>query len=101
LEILIEGRMLDAEEASAKGLLTRVVGDNELAAETAAAVRRIADGAPLVARWHKQFIRRLTPQPESLSEAEINANFDYFNTDDYRIGYDAFINRQKPRFTGR
>jgi enoyl-CoA hydratase/carnithine racemase len=101
LEILIEGRMLGAEEAYAKGLLTRVVSDAELAAETAATVRRIADGAPLVARWHKQFVQRLTPQPAPLSEAEINANFDYFNTDDYRIGYDAFINRQKPRFTGR
>jgi enoyl-CoA hydratase/carnithine racemase len=78
-----------------------VVSDAELAAETAATVRRIADGAPLVARWHKQFVQRLTPQPAPLSEAEINANFDYFNTDDYRIGYDAFINRQKPRFTGR
>jgi enoyl-CoA hydratase/carnithine racemase len=92
--------MLGAEEAYAKGLLTRVVSDAELAAETAATVRRIADGAPLVARWHKQFIRRLTPQLAPLSEAEINANFDYFNTEDYRIGYDAFINRQKPRFTG-
>jgi len=101
LEILVEGRMWSADEAYAKGLLTRLVADDELEAETAATVRRVADGAPLVARWHKQFIRRLTPQPVPLSEVEINANFDYFNTGDYRIGYDAFINRQKPRFTGR
>jgi len=61
LEILVEGRMWCAEEAYAKGLLTRLVADDELAAETAATVRRVVDGAPLVARWHKQFIRRLTP----------------------------------------
>lgn len=101
LEILVEGRMWGAEEAQAKGLLTRLVPDAELAAETAATVQRIAAGAPLVARWHKQFIRRLTPQPAPLSDAEIDANFDYFNTEDYRIGYDAFINKHKPRFTGR
>jgi enoyl-CoA hydratase/carnithine racemase len=101
LEILVEGRMWSAEEAQAKGLLTRLVPDAELAAETAAAVQRIAAGAPLVARWHKQFIRRLTPQPAPLSNAEIDANFDYFDTEDYRIGYDAFINKHKPRFTGR
>ncbi len=101
LEILVEGRMWDAEEAQAKGLLTRLVPDAELAAETAATVQRIADGAPLVARWHKQFMRRLTPQPASLSDAEINANFDYFSTEDYRIGYDAFMQKKKPRFTGR
>jgi enoyl-CoA hydratase/carnithine racemase len=100
-EILLEGRVWNAEEAQAKGLLTRLVADDELAAATAATVRRICDGAPLVARWHKQFIRRLTPQPAPLSAAEIDANFDYFNTEDYRIGYDAFINKHKPRFSGR
>lgn len=101
LEILIEGRMWSAAEAQAKGLLTRLVPDAELAAETAATARRITDGAPLVARWHKQFIRRLAPQPAPLSNAEIDANFDYFNTEDYRIGYAAFINKKKPRFVGR
>lgn len=101
LEILVEGRVWGAEEAEAKGLLTRRVADTELAAETQATVQRICAGAPLVARWHKQFVRRLTPQPAPLSDAEIDANFDYFSTDDYRIGYDAFINKQKPRFQGR
>lgn len=101
LEILVEGRVWGAEEAEAKGLLTRRVADAELAAETQATVQRICAGAPLVARWHKQFVRRLTPQPAPLSEAEIDANFDYFSTDDYRIGYDAFINKQKPKFQGR
>ena len=101
LEILVEGRMWNAEEAQVKGLLTRLVSDAELATETQATVQRICDGAPLVARWHKQFVRRLTPQPAPLSAAEIEANFDYFSTDDYRIGYDAFINKQKPKFKGR
>ena len=100
-EILLEGRMWDADEAFAKGLLTRVVPDENAEAQAYAAARRIADGAPLVARWHKQFIRRLTPRAAPLTEAEIDANFDYFNTDDYRIGYDAFINKRKPKFTGK
>ncbi len=101
LEILVEGRMWNAGEAQAKGLLTRLVTDAALAAETESTVQRIIAGAPLVARWHKQFVRRLTAQPAPLSEAEINGNFDYFNTEDYRIGYDAFINKKKPRFVGR
>lgn len=101
LEILVEGRVWSAAEAVDKGLLTRLVADEELAAETAATVQRIVAGAPLVARWHKQFIRRLAPQPEPLTDAEIDANFDYFSTEDYRIGYDAFINKRKPRFVGR
>ncbi len=100
-ELLLEGRMWDAAEAYAKGLLTRVVPDDAVEMEAYATARRIAAGAPLAARWHKQMIRRLTPQAAPLTAAEIDANFDYFNTEDYRIGYDAFINRGKPEFKGR
>jgi enoyl-CoA hydratase len=101
LEILVEGRVWDAQEAYAKGLLTRVVDDAPLENETYATAQRIAAGAPLVARWHKRFVRRLTPQPEPLTAEEIEENFAYFNTEDYRIGYDAFINKKKPKFVGR
>jgi len=101
LEILIEGRVWNAQEAYAKGLVTRLVPDADLERETRAAAQRIADGAPLVARGHKRFIRRLTPQPAPLAEAEIEENFAYFNTEDYRIGYEAFMKKKKPRFLGR
>jgi enoyl-CoA hydratase/carnithine racemase len=101
LEILVEGRMWGAQEAYDKGLLTRLVDDDALAAETVATLGRICDGAPLVARWHKQFIRRLTPRPEALTPAERDANFDYFHTEDYRIGYEAFMHKRRPRFLGR
>jgi enoyl-CoA hydratase len=101
LEILVEGRVWNAEEAAAKRLLTRVVPDAALEHEAYAAARRIAEGAPLVARWHKQFVRRLTAQPEPLSAEEIEANFDYFETEDYRIGYEAFTTKRKPKFLGR
>jgi enoyl-CoA hydratase/carnithine racemase len=100
-EILLEGRVWGAEEAYAKGLLTRVVADADVEREAYATARRIADGAPLVARWHKQFIRRLTIGAPPLSAAEIDANFDYLKTDDYRNGIDAFINKKKPEFKGK
>ena len=83
------------------GAALRSALEDALEAETYATARRIADGAPLVARWHKQFIRRLTPHAAPLTEAEIDANFDYFDTEDYRIGYDAFVTKRKPRFGGR
>jgi len=101
LEILVEGRMWGAREAFEKGLVTRVVPDAQLEEETRASARRIADGAPLVARWHKRFVRRLAPRPAPLTAAEIDANFAYFDTEDYRIGYAAFINKQRPKFVGR
>lgn len=101
LEILLEGRVLDAREAYAKGLLTRVVPDNKLADETRATVERICAGAPLAARWNKQFIRRLTPHASPPTAEEIEASFAYFDTEDFREGFAAFMQKRKPRFTGR
>jgi enoyl-CoA hydratase len=100
LEILLEGRIYDAVEAQAKGLVTRVVADADVASEAAATAARIAEGAPLVARWHKRFARRLT-ELTPLSAAEADEGFACFDTDDFRIGYAAFLAKRKPEFTGK
>ena len=100
LEILLEGRIVDAAEARDKGLVTRVVPDGDVAAEAAATAERIAEGAPLVARWHKKFARRLA-DPEPISAAEADECFDCFDTEDFRAGYAAFLAKRKPEFSGR
>ena len=101
LEFLVEGRVWEAREALEKGLLTRVVPDAKLEDEVYASARRIAEGAPLVNRWHKRFVRRLAPQPEPLTAAEIEETFAYFATEDYRIGMQAFSAKKRPQFKGR
>ncbi len=100
LELLLEGRILDAAEAKEKGLVTRVVADEDVAAEARATAGRIADGAPLVARWHKKFARRLA-EPRPLTAAEEDECFDCFDTEDFRTGYAAFLAKTKPGFKGR
>jgi enoyl-CoA hydratase/carnithine racemase len=100
LEILLEGRVFGAAEALEKRLVTRVVPDAEVAAEARAAAERIAEGAPLVARWHRKFARRLG-DPRPLSAAETDECFDCFDTEDFRIGYAAFLAKKKPVFVGR
>ncbi|HUL65041.1 MAG TPA: enoyl-CoA hydratase-related protein [Burkholderiaceae bacterium] len=100
LEILLEGRIFDAAEAKDIGLVTRVVPDDEVANEARATAERIAEGAPLVARWHKKFARRLA-EARPLTEAEYDECFDCFDTEDFRIGYAAFLAKRKPGFTGR
>ncbi len=100
LEILLEGRIFGAAEAKDKGLVTRVVPDDQVAAEVRATAQRIAEGAPLVARWHKRFARRLQ-DPTPLSEAEHDECFECFDTEDFRIGYRAFLAKARPEFVGR
>jgi enoyl-CoA hydratase/carnithine racemase len=100
MEILLEGRVFGATEAKDKGLVTRVVPDDRVEAEALASARMIADGAPLVARWHKKFARRLA-DPKPLSEAEYDEGFACFGTEDFQIGYRAFLAKKKPEFRGR
>ena len=100
LEILLEGRVFGAAEAKDKGLVTRVVPDTEVAREAMDTARRIAEGAPLVARWHKQFLRRLD-DPAPLSQAERDEGFACFDTEDFQIGTRSFLDKTKPEFRGR
>lgn len=99
-EILLEGRLLDAAEAYAKGLVTRVVADAEVLVEAQSTAARIAAGAPLVARWHKQWIARLM-EGRPLSEEEKRASFAFLDTQDYAEGLAAFLQKRPVRFTGQ
>jgi enoyl-CoA hydratase len=100
LEILLEGRVFDAQEAKDKGLVTRVVPDAQVEHEAKETAQRIADGAPLVARWHKKFARRLR-EGKPLTPAEYDEGFACFGTEDFQIGYKAFLAKQKPEFKGK
>lgn len=103
-EILLEGRMLSAADALQRGLLSRVVEREALEDEVSACARRIAHGAPLVARAHKQLIARLvrsTTLGTPLSEAELVQSYAWLDTEDYREGLDAFANKRAPKFRGR
>lgn len=99
LEILLEGRIFGAAEAERRGIVSRMVADEQVAEEAYATARRIAEGAPLVARWHKKFARRLA-DPKPLSEAEHDEGFACYDSEDFQIGYRAFLAKEKPQFRG-
>ena len=100
LEILLEGRILSAREALQKGLLSRVVDDERVFEEAAACAARICAGAPLVARWHKQWVKRLM-DGGALSDTQKREAFAFLDTEDYREGLEAFLAKRPPVFRGR
>ncbi|MEM7173295.1 MAG: enoyl-CoA hydratase-related protein [Pseudomonadota bacterium] len=100
LEILLEGRIFDADEAYEKGLVSRICADEDFETEVAATIERIAAGAPRAARWHKIFARR-AQDPQSLGPADWNEPYLSCDTEDYHEGVRAFLAKRKPVFQGR
>lgn len=100
MEILLEGRIFDAREAKERRLVTRVVPDSELEESVNDTVRRIVSGAPLAARWHKKFIRKLFRFPH-VTHDENDECFDCFDTEDFQTGCLAFLKQKHPDFRGK
>jgi enoyl-CoA hydratase/carnithine racemase len=100
LEILLTGDLLDAPAALRVGFVNRVVPDDRVEAETYAIATRIAEGAPLAARWHKRFVYDLVAR-RPLTAEERDVAYHCFDTEDFQIGYRAFLAKTTPRFVGR
>ncbi|UYO93029.1 enoyl-CoA hydratase-related protein [Pollutimonas sp. M17] len=100
MEIVLEGRVFDAEEAQDKRLINRIYPDEALEGAVMDIANTIAERAPLVNRWHKKFSRRLL-DPAEITPEEWKESYACFDTEDFQIGYQAFLNKEKPQFKGR
>ena len=100
LELLLEGRVVDAQYALRVGMINRIVEDWEVEEEVRVVADRIAKGAPLAARLHKKMVRRLK-QPEPLNQAELDEAFSTCDSEDYQNGFRAFMEKNKPEFNAR
>ena len=100
LEILLLGEVFGAEDALRLGLVNRAAPDDEAEAAAYRMAASVAEGAPLSARWHKKFIHRLL-DPRPLTDEERDEGYDCYDTEDFRIGFQAFLAKERPKFTGR
>ena len=100
MELLLEGRILETDEAYAKGLLTRVVPADQLDDEAETVAWRVAQGAPLAARGSKKILRHLL-RPAQISPEELKSSYALCDSEDYKEGVRAFLAKEKPAFKAR
>lgn len=100
MEILLEGRIMSSEEAYEKNLVNRVVSDSDVENEAYKTAQLICDGAPKVARWHKQFAKEIIKTGKVTSKLN-NMGYKCYDTEDFQIGYKSFLTKTKPRFKNK
>jgi enoyl-CoA hydratase len=99
MDILLTGRMLDAEEAVRIGLINRIVEPAALHDEALSLARAIAANGPLAV----QAIKRAVHEQADLAladayELESRIGAEVFVTADAREGLDAFAQKRRPVF---
>jgi enoyl-CoA hydratase/carnithine racemase len=102
LELLLTGRVLNAQEAFDMGLVNRVVPHRQLMEETMKLAESIADKPPLAVRMIKRAVYQgLT--------SSLRAHLDYISsqlallteTKDHHEAARSFLEKRRPRFTGK
>jgi len=102
LDLLFTGRSLDAAEAEAIGLASRVVPHGTLAAETETLVNELKAKGPIALRYAKEAVLKGSDLP---IDHGIRLEEDLYvllqTTRDRREGINAFREKRKPGFRGR
>jgi 2-(1,2-epoxy-1,2-dihydrophenyl)acetyl-CoA isomerase len=98
---LVSGRSIPAPEAEALGLVTRVVADADLSAETDALAAALAAGPTTAIGLTKQLIgRSLESSLDDQLDEEARLQAIAAAGDDFAEGVTAFLEKRTPRFTG-
>ncbi|WP_149535680.1 enoyl-CoA hydratase [Siccirubricoccus phaeus] len=100
--ILMTGERFDAKEAERIGLVNKVVPVGELEATVAKLTATLANNAPLSLKTNKQTVKAVCMDRADRDMEKIKAAMAAcFDSEDYKEGRRAFMEKRKPVFTGR
>jgi enoyl-CoA hydratase len=98
-EIIFTGRLIDASEARAFGLLSEVLPDYAALQKRADELARTVSAlAPLTLRVTKEALRLI--KEKMTPEEDRKMILTCYMSHDFREGLDAFLNKRKPNWTG-
>jgi 2-(1,2-epoxy-1,2-dihydrophenyl)acetyl-CoA isomerase len=101
-ELIFTGEIIDAEEALALGIVSKVVDPEELMPSAHELAQKIAAGPPIAIRLAKRALYRSQDcDLRSALEFETYAQNICSETEDAREGITAFVEKRPPRFQGR
>ncbi len=102
LELLWTAEWVGAEEAEKIGLVSRVIDDDKLLAETLAFAEKLADGPPIQQRLIKRLVYQSLQTDLRTSLEMVSSHMAVVQaTEDYREAITAFKEKRKPKFHGR
>jgi enoyl-CoA hydratase len=101
-ELILTGRVLDAQQAARIGLVHEIVPAGEAVARATQIGEEIATRGPVAVREAKRLLDGALEQPlEDALAAELEASLRVFATDDLAEGADAFFAKRDPEYRGR
>jgi enoyl-CoA hydratase len=101
-EMLFTARQFDATEAAQMGLVNRVVADEEIEPYVRGVAESIAGNAPLTIRAVKGILQELSRDADAQDAARCESLVRAcFESEDYREGRRAFLEKRKPQFSGK
>jgi enoyl-CoA hydratase/carnithine racemase len=100
-DLMFTGRFVQAEEARALGLVTRIAAAEDIDRSVVELALDIASNAPLTLRATKEIIRRLAAKRRLDPGADADLVEQCYTSEDFREGVTAFLAKRKPEWTGR